>query len=471
MGMDIISIGRREKGEGRREKGEGRREKGEGRREKEVFGLSEDTLKHDGRLIPAAIGLSHAEQLDRLAEGCKDALPIAFIAGDPCYDRLLASAPRRLDHRHALGLVPGQRLITVNSTWREESLFGLDLALVPRLMARLPYDEFRVALVLHPNAWAAHGRAQIELWIDDALRAGLILVPPDEGWRAAVIAADHVISDHGSVGVYAAAVGRPVLLDPAGREAIDPESGLGRLFEAARELDPETPIRPQLREAERRVARTHATATAWVSSAPGESLRLIRDVAYRIMGTAPPTVEPPLLAAPALEIPGAPGPSCWVHVEQWGGHPGDLAVRRVPAAVAGFAPSAARAPLGVLIANGAEDDHRIAGMADIMSRHRSELPADEETWSADTFRHRPGARLTVVHDDAGASVRTRDGDRIRIDLDPVGHPASAELLCTVLAERMATGAPTPEAVAALSPLRVRVADDHTVEAAFLVTTG
>lgn len=118
---------------------------------------------------------------------------------------------------------------------------------MPRLIAELPHDEFRVALVLHPNVWSSHSSRQIEAWLAEALRSGLLLIPPHEGWRAAVTAADLVVSDHGSVSVYAAAIGRPVLLATDGRTAIDPDSGLGRLYEVAHPLDPHRPLRGQHR--------------------------------------------------------------------------------------------------------------------------------------------------------------------------------------------------------------------------------
>lgn len=155
----------------------------------EVFGLSDGTLEHQGRLVPTSIALSHHEQFDRLRDGCPDAPPLAFLTGDPCYDRLLASAPRRLNYRKDLGLRPGRKLIVVNSTWKTDSLFGIDPAFVPRLLAQLPYDEFRIALVLHPNVWSAHSKRQIEVWHAEALRSGLQLIPPDEGRRAAITAA------------------------------------------------------------------------------------------------------------------------------------------------------------------------------------------------------------------------------------------------------------------------------------------
>jgi hypothetical protein len=424
-------------------------------------------LKHNGRLVPAAIGLSHSEQFRRLAEGCHDALPHAFIAGDPCYDRLLASLPRRLNYRHAFHLRPGQRLITVNSTWRENSIFGLDPLLVARLLAELPYDEFRIALILHPNIWASHSDLQIESWLFDALRAGLILLPPEEGWRAAVIASDWVLSDHGSVGIYAAAVGRPILLEKSGRSAIDPSSGLGRLFDIAPILEPLAPIRSQLSNAEEWRERTHAVAAAWVSSAPGRSLQLIREEVYRIIGVPPPETEPPLLAVESPKI-DAPSPtSLWTYVDQVSA--GELRVRRMPAAVTGRAPPSGFSHTGVLIVSDQELDHRLCGLADIIRVSPEALPSDEETWSAAVFEHRHGAALTVVHDARSARVRARGGGSASLVLDSISHPDDAELVFAVLAERIVTGTDAMDGVAALSPLVLHVSPERTITARFRVS--
>lgn len=345
----------------------------------------------------------------------------------------------------------------MNSTWREESLFGLDPLLVSRLLTELPYDEFRVALVLHPNVWASHSKLQIESWLSAAPRAGLILLPPEEGWRAAVIASDWVLSDHGSVSIYAAAIGRPVLLEKSGRSVIDPQCGLGRLFEVAAPLDPLAAIRPQLSVAERRLEDTHTVARAWVSSAPEHSLRLIREEAYRIIGVPPSATEPVLAAVESPKIDGAAPFAMWTHVERVDdGGPGEFRVRRTPAAVTGVSPSA------VLIVSDRELDHRLSGMADIIRISAAELPSDEDAWSATIFRHRPGVRLTVVQDGRSARMRARDGGSVSLVLDSISHPDDAELVFAVLAERILTGTD----VAMLNPLTVRVSPERTIRAEF-----
>lgn len=84
------------------------------------------------------------------------------------------------------------------------------------MLAALPYDEFRVAAIVHPNVWSEHGSWQIRDLLAPALDAGLMLVLHIHAWRSALVAADVVVGDHGSVTLYGAALGKPVLLGPTG---------------------------------------------------------------------------------------------------------------------------------------------------------------------------------------------------------------------------------------------------------------
>ncbi|MEU8545431.1 hypothetical protein AB0C81_00215, partial [Streptomyces roseoverticillatus] len=268
-----------------------------------VFGLSPDWLLHDGRPLAAATVLSHPEQLDRLRAACPEAAGTAVLAGDPCYDRLLAALPHRDRFRRALGVSPGQRLVVVNSTWSPGSLFGDDdsegdllPSLLPRLAAELPADEYRTAAVLHPNIWHGHGPGQIRAWLDRARRAGLALVDPLEDWRQALIAADCVIGDHGSVTYYAAAIGRPVLLGAFPGGALDPDSPVAALGRTAPRLRPYDGLRAQVDHAVDRHDPGRFRAQAeHVSSAPGRSAALLRRAFYGLIGLPEPAGRPALL--------------------------------------------------------------------------------------------------------------------------------------------------------------------------------
>lgn len=268
-------------------------------------------LVYEGRVVPSAIALAHERQLDQLAAACPEAVPVARVTGDPAYDRLLAGLARRPAYRAALGVRPGQRLVVVTSTHRPGSLLGRHPDLLPRLMAALPGDEYRVAAVIHPFVWSWHGRRSVRAWYSECLHAGLRLLPPERGWHGALVASDLVIGDGGSVTYYGAAIGRPVLMTVDPDEAdVDPRSQMALLARAAPRLDAGRPLRPQIDAAIWDYGPSrYAEIRARASSAPGRSAALIRSTMYELMDlpepAAPARFEPPPVPVPLVPFPEA----------------------------------------------------------------------------------------------------------------------------------------------------------------------
>ncbi|MFI6864183.1 hypothetical protein ACIBKZ_30500 [Streptomyces sp. NPDC050421] len=296
-------------------------------------------LADDGVPLADALVLSHPEQVDRLRAACPEAAPSAVLAGDPCFDRMLAARPYRERFRRALGVRAGQRLIVLSSTWNPESFFGdgsaegVDVlpALLPRLAREFPVDAYRFAAVLHPNIWHGHGPGQVRAWLDRARRCGLVLIDPLEGWRQALIAADAVIGDHGSVTYYAAALGTPVLLAAAPLHALDPDAPISAFMRDAPRLDPGAPLREQVDQLVER-HRPLPGPARFTTSVPGEAAVRLRALFYSMMGVAEPewaaTLEPlplPRLEAVAVTAPlhvvtRLDGPGA-VSVTRWAGPP------------------------------------------------------------------------------------------------------------------------------------------------------
>ncbi|MDA3650002.1 hypothetical protein LZ318_02535 [Saccharopolyspora indica] len=208
----------------------------------EVSGLSRPQLTHGGRVVPAIVGLSHPSQLPQLQHQCPEAIPRAEVIGDPCYARLRASLPMREQYRSALA--DDRKLVLAASTWGPESLFAKRGDLAKLLTADLP--EHRIALALHPNVWQKHERLQLETWLRTALRNDLLLIPRLRKWQAALVAADVVISDHGSLALYAAALGKPLLLAAFGDAEVVPDSPMALLGDRAQRLDPAGDLRAQI---------------------------------------------------------------------------------------------------------------------------------------------------------------------------------------------------------------------------------
>jgi hypothetical protein len=247
-----------------------------------VYGLSRQRLVRDGAVVPEVIVLAHHEELTRLGHECPEAVPVAEVVGDPCFDRVVASLPSRAMYRDALRTKAGQRLVLVCSTWGPDSLLGQGWEILERLVAELPREEFRIVTLLHPHVWNAHGDWQVRAWLAGLARSGLTLISPYGDWVGAVVAADYIVGDHGSVSLYGAMTGVPVLMAGRPDAEVDPDSPLAELMSFAPRLREDRPLLAQLRRSSvaGRSGRYERVA-ARISSEPGRFSHKMRALLYR----------------------------------------------------------------------------------------------------------------------------------------------------------------------------------------------
>ncbi|MFC3449391.1 hypothetical protein [Amycolatopsis speibonae] len=269
-------------------------------RSRTVAGMNPARLLRDGRVVPAMVALSHAEQRAHLRDAGPEAAARAVMVGDPCHDRLRAGIHRASAYRAALG-APDHKLVVVASTWGPGSLLGTVPDLPLRLVSELEYDGYRCCAVLHPGITAAHSPWQVDAWLSEARQAGLRVLPPEAGWQAALTAASCVISDFGSLALYAAAVDRPVLLIGDGGETMVPGSPIEALAEQTARLDPDAPLGPQIDLAiHRHSPGDHAAVVKQAVGAAGLSAGLLRPWLYRLMKLPEPATE---ASFPPHEVP------------------------------------------------------------------------------------------------------------------------------------------------------------------------
>ncbi|MEO6083569.1 MAG: hypothetical protein ABIQ18_10745 [Umezawaea sp.] len=264
-------------------------------------GLEREALVRGGRVVASAIVVSHDEELAVLRESCPEAVPAAVVGGDICLDRMVASLPYREHYRRALGVGSDQALVTVSSTWTEQSTFGAHRALYRELLD----GSHRVAAVLHPNIWTVHGTWQVRAWLADHIRAGLLVIPPEEGWRATMIASDVVVGDHGSTTQYAAALGKRMLLIPFGDGLVRVGSPAHELARRTPTLDPRLPVLDQVS----RATGGHEAIAKRITSRPGAAGAILRSTLYRMLGLPEPARAVPVSPVPLpqpLEVPGGP---------------------------------------------------------------------------------------------------------------------------------------------------------------------
>ncbi|KIZ14306.1 hypothetical protein [Streptomyces natalensis] len=363
--------------------------------------------------------LSHPEQLERLRRVCPEAEKAAVLAGDPCFDRMLAARPYRERFRQALGVRRGQRLIVLNSTWNPEGFFGnggdQDVlpSLLPRIAAELPADDYRLAAVLHPNVWYGHGPGQIRIWLDRARRSGLALIDPVHAWRQALLAADVVLGDFGAVSYYAAALGTPVLLAAAGADRLDPEAPLAAFVRDAPRLDPQGPLRDQLADLLAR-HRPIPGPAEFTTSAPGASAELLRRHFYMLMDlpqpATPALLEP--LPLPPYDPPRRTNPldvrtrvrGAEVMIERSTGHPYDAAGETHRAVHEDTRDPGDLATADVIWRDGPPDDPRLGG---------------PDEWTAEILHRHPHCALAAyVSGPDRCTVRTRHLGVFRLSAGP-----------------------------------------------------
>ncbi|MGW4547252.1 hypothetical protein ACWEN4_12830 [Streptomyces violaceorubidus] len=268
-----------------------------------AHGFSRQRLMRDGAVVPEAIVLAHQEELARLGRDCPEAVPAAEVVGDPCFDRMAASLPFRALYREALGVKGRRRLVLACSTWGPDSLLGHGWNTLERLVTEVPKDEYRIAALLHPHVWNAHGDWQVRAWLAELVRAGLLLLSPHADWTGAVVAADHIVGDHGSVSLYGAMTGAPVLMAGRSDAALDPSSPMAELMSFAPRWREDRPVSQQLRRSSvLRRAHRYERVAARITSEPGRFGRRMRALLYRKLRLRAPAARCPAVEPASLPV-------------------------------------------------------------------------------------------------------------------------------------------------------------------------
>ncbi|WP_206319555.1 translation initiation factor 2 [Actinacidiphila epipremni] len=357
----------------------------------------------DERLVLHA--LAHPAQVDQLRAALPGASPRATVVGDPTLDRLLASRPLRDDYRRAMG-TGSRQLVVLASTWGPESLLRRRPGLPAELAAQLPVDTHQLALIVHPNERSLLGEFELAERLAPAISAGMMLPAGHEEWASVLVAADVLVTDHGSAALYFAALGdRPVVNAYAGGRELIPGSPIDVLLSAAPRLSRAT----DLSEAAGYDRHTARRAVRAAFAEQGRSLARLREELYALLGLAPlpDPVRPRLLPRPA---PPARVPAAFdVHVRS---EPSAVRVQRIPA---GLGPAGHH----LAVQHGATAEHfvRTAGLL----YRRADPPAPgpyQEGWTAGAWtafalaEYAGCATAAVILPDGACLLRRRGDDTL-----------------------------------------------------------
>lgn len=237
----------------------------------------------DGR-ITTRLALPGPAALEQLEVYFPEGVPNAEVTGDICNERLRRSMQLMPRYRSHFGVGTDQRLIVVSTTHGPNSLAANHLGFIRGLLDELP-STFRVAVVAHPNIRYDDG-VSVETLLSDQRANGLIMTEPEE-WRDLVIAADVVLTDYGSGGFYAAAIGKAVAMLPGlGTDEMLPGSPLLSYGESVPVFDPDGDLEVQLLDLIARFERgplpfDFAHVLAEPSFSPAQRLT---DIVYELIG-------------------------------------------------------------------------------------------------------------------------------------------------------------------------------------------
>lgn len=262
-------------------------------------------------LVPAAmlrtgqvtLVITHPDQARQLCKASPDTAGHTELTGDIGLAILRASNQPHRINRYRKNLRTGRRtLVVVMTTWGEDSVLGAEPDLLTQLMGTLPADEYQIALVAHCNIWSRDGAAEMKRKLERPIEAGLLLIEP-KYWHAALLAADVAISDHGSLALYAAMMGKPLLLASFSDTEVVPGTPMAELGRVTPRLNLNDPLPPQVQAAISKLDPDFAAyITRKVVVLPDDGVQPLLKLIYKILRLSPPSTDVEVKAAPPPQM-------------------------------------------------------------------------------------------------------------------------------------------------------------------------
>lgn len=268
--------------------------------------------------------------------------------------------------------------------------------------------------IAHPNTRQGHGAWQVRTWLADCPRAGLVLVPPLEGRRAALIAADSVIGDNGATTCYGAVLGRPTLLAgfPDGNVAAG--SPVDLLGQIAPRLKSRRSLRSQIEQTiDAHDPSRYDGVSELVTSVPDESAKRLRALFYEVMRLPEPIGEPVLWKIPSHGLSDQrPRPSATLVTVRFRDHSAELV--RYPAEVRVHGVVPPDTDDAHVVSHVDHPGRALRSIADVLLSYEDELEEPADDWLRETALRHPDCELIAVIGEDKVLTRTQDGQHVEL---------------------------------------------------------
>ncbi len=163
------------------------------------------------------------------------------LVGDCELDQLLAMQSRRADIRARLGYATSEKVILIASSWGPSSLVH---TVGEQLFEQaIQTNKYRLIVSVHPNNLTRGSRrADVRRMLDRLTAAGIRVIAPDERWQPYLTAADAMITDYTSLGLYFAPLVRPLAMVPFDEDEFTAGSPLRQLAAIVPKIDLDTDL-------------------------------------------------------------------------------------------------------------------------------------------------------------------------------------------------------------------------------------
>ncbi len=261
-------------------------------------------------------------------------------------------------------------------------------------------------------------------------------MPAGSGWQAALVAADFLIGDHGSVSLYGIGLGIPLVLSAFADEEIVADAPFASLAGQAPCLVHERPLRQQVeRIGFDRDPSRYAEIAAQVFAEPEQALENLQTLIYEAMGLELPGQPPRLLPVPLPNLDLRPVTAYEVRGSVEARSPRlRISIERRPAGL-----GVPHKEIGErhLVIDESEQNQRLHDTAAAVTRRRPHYSSTEERrlaaidWLSEVLDAHPGARVAACVLDEDRCVACIRGEP-PLEASLPGQTADPGLLASAL---------------------------------------
>lgn len=208
---------------------------------------------------------------------------VISVVGDLRIDKLVQVSNRALSRT----TTTERPSVIIASSWSRDNLFEkMGHELVAEAAGLL--GQYSFVLRPHPHVFKSTDRGDWKTFLEQQQKIGFVISPPTEdlGW---ILAAASVVicDDLSSLVLYAAALGKRIIIVPSGSKQIPADSFPARLGQIVPNLTRPEELRTILQSVQRAgPPKELSKLAAEINSRPGESTKLVRSEFYRLINLA-----------------------------------------------------------------------------------------------------------------------------------------------------------------------------------------